>query len=282
MSGFIKINRQIWESTAFAHEVFSEREAWIWMISEASFADRRKRVGDLIVDLARGDLALSSRFAASSWGWTDSKVRRYLKRLEKLEMILAKTDAGVTVVSICNYSTYQGSDQASDAPPTHHRRTTDANYKKGERRMKEGKEEEAKASLPKQRASRLSPDWFLPKDWGEWAVSEGCSVDLIRSEADKFRDYWHSKAGASAAKLDWQATWRNWIRAAIERAPTSKQNGKRYDGFDHHRSAQGRGNGVDPALANILRLAGVEQTSGDDRGGTGGFGEEVRPFRLGS
>lgn len=141
---------------------------------------------------------------------------------------------------------------------------------------------EAKASPQKQRASRLSTDWFLPKEWGEWAVSEGCSVDLIRSEADKFRDYWTAKAGASAAKLDWLATWRNWIRAAIERAPSSKQNGKRNDGFDNHGSAQGRGNGVDPALANILRLAGVGQTSGDDCGGTGSAGEEIRPFRLGS
>lgn len=141
---------------------------------------------------------------------------------------------------------------------------------------------EAKASQQKPRASRLSPDWFLPKEWGEWAVSEGCSVDLIRSEADKFRDYWTAKAGASAAKLDWLATWRNWIRAAMERAPSSKQNGKRNDGFDNHGSAQGRGNGVDPALANILRLAGVGQTSGDDCAGTGGAGEEIRPFRLGS
>lgn len=142
--------------------------------------------------------------------------------------------------------------------------------------------EEAKASYKKTRGSRLSSDWFLPKDWGEWAVSEGCSVDMIRSEADKFRDYWVSKAGSSATKVDWQATWRNWIRAAMDRAPMSKQNGKRHDGFDNHGSAQGRGDRVDPALANILRLAGVGQAPSDDSGGVGGFGEEIRPFRLGS
>lgn len=282
MSGYIKISRQIWESTAFAHEVFSEREAWVWMISEASFVDRRKRVGDLIVHLDRGDLALSSRFAASVWGWTDSKVRRYLKRLEKLEMILAKTDAGVTVVSICNYEKFQSGEQAGDAVPTQDRRRTDANYKKDEIRMKEGEEIEANASYKKTRGSRLSSDWFLPKDWGEWAVSEGCSVDMIRSEADKFRDYWVSKAGSSATKVDWQATWRNWIRAAMDRAPMSKQSGKRHDGFDNHGSAQGRGDRVDPALTNILRLAGVGQAPSDDSGGVGGFGEEIRPFRLGS
>lgn len=282
MSGTINISRQIWESTAFAPCPFSEREAWIWMICEASWMDRTKRVGDFVVTLSRGDLAMSSRFSAKAWGWTDSKVRRYLERLKKLGMITSKTDAGVTVVSICNYDKFQNSPQGADAGPTHVRRTSDANYNKGVIRVKEGEEVEAKASPQKPRASRLSPDWFLPKEWGEWAVSEGCSVDLIRSEADKFRDYWTAKAGASAAKLDWLATWRNWIRAAIERAPSSKQNGKRNDGFDNHGSAQGRGNGVDPALANILRLAGVGQASGDDCGGTGSAGEEIRPFRLGS
>lgn len=62
------------------------------------------------------------------------------------------------------------------------------------------------------RGSRLPDDWHLPKDWGDWAVSEGWAPDAIRSEADKFRDYWIGKAGAAAKKVDWQATWRNWMR----------------------------------------------------------------------
>ncbi|WP_209319434.1 hypothetical protein, partial [Klebsiella variicola] len=54
-------------------------------------------------------------------------------------------------------------------------------------------------------------------DWGEWAMSEGVDRDFIRSEADRFKDYWLSKAGKDAVKLDWQATWRNWIRTAKDR-----------------------------------------------------------------
>jgi uncharacterized protein YdaU (DUF1376 family) len=91
-------------------------------------------------------------------------------------------------------------------------------------------EREAKAS-PKNGA-RLSPDWFLPASWGQWALDEGGSQDLIRSEADKFKDYWIGVAGAKARKADWEATWRNWIRKAIaDKAPkftaiTGGQNGK--------------------------------------------------------
>jgi len=62
------------------------------------------------------------------------------------------------------------------------------------------------------RATRLPADWVLPASWGQWAVSEGYPEQTIRLEAEKFRDFWISKSGKDAAKLDWQATWRNWMR----------------------------------------------------------------------
>ena len=74
------------------------------------------------------------------------------------------------------------------------------------------KERDTKVSPKKVRGTRLSKDWNLPKDWGDWAIREGWSDSVIRTEADKFRDYWISKAGKDATKLDWGATWRNWMR----------------------------------------------------------------------
>ncbi|MNV78051.1 hypothetical protein D3C71_1715200 [compost metagenome] len=38
------------------------------------------------------------------------------------------------------------------------------------------------------------------------------TADAVRREADCFADYWHAKGGADARKVDWQATWRNWVR----------------------------------------------------------------------
>ena len=74
--------------------------------------------------------------------------------------------------------------------------------------------EEANASS-KKRGSRLPPDWRLPKACGEWAVSEGLSGADTRIEGEKFKDYWTGLAGSKGVKLDWQATWRNWVRKAI-------------------------------------------------------------------
>lgn len=69
------------------------------------------------------------------------------------------------------------------------------------------------------RGTRLTADWKLPRAWGEWAVSEGMDEVSVRREADTFRDYWISQPGQKGVKLDWQATWRNWIRKALERQP---------------------------------------------------------------
>jgi uncharacterized protein YdaU (DUF1376 family) len=72
------------------------------------------------------------------------------------------------------------------------------------------KEREAKASQKK--GTRLPAEWFLPWDWEAWALGAGWDQETVRIEGEKFRDYWHSKAGSGATKLDWQATWRNWMR----------------------------------------------------------------------
>lgn len=69
----------------------------------------------------------------------------------------------------------------------------------------------------------MTEDWQLPKAWGEWAVAEhNLSADTVRLEASKFRDYWLAKAGKDGAKLDWSATWRNWVRNSLDFSPVAK------------------------------------------------------------
>jgi len=104
------------------------------------------------------------------------------------------------------------------------------------------------------KGSRLSDDWFLPTEWGEWAISEGWPDTVIRSEADKFKDFWISKTGRDASKLDWQATWRNWMR-------NSKQ--RKIGNGNGHYNGSSQGKRPDAALEQIARLAGLGQTQGD-------------------
>jgi len=68
------------------------------------------------------------------------------------------------------------------------------------------KAESAKA--PK--AQRLKLD-SIPEDWFNFCRSE--RPDLNPKDIwDQFKDYWSSIGGAKGTKLDWFATWRNWVR----------------------------------------------------------------------
>ncbi|WP_434037818.1 DUF1376 domain-containing protein [Bartonella ancashensis] len=54
----------------------------------------------------------------------------------------------------------------------------------------------------------------LPEDYEpdlQYAVSKGLELDEAISEAKRFKDHWKSKTGSGATKMDWSATWRNWI-----------------------------------------------------------------------
>ena len=79
-------------------------------------------------------------------------------------------------------------------------------------------EKEEPIGSSKKRPSRLPESWTLPKPWGDWAISQGMPEFNVRREADRFRDYWLSKP-KDAAKLDWQATWRNWVRKWLDDQP---------------------------------------------------------------
>jgi uncharacterized protein YdaU (DUF1376 family) len=63
----------------------------------------------------------------------------------------------------------------------------------------------------KQRGTRLAQDWVLSKSLGEWAQSERPDLN-IRQTAEQFKDYWIAQPGQKGVKLDWPATWRNWVR----------------------------------------------------------------------
>ena len=70
------------------------------------------------------------------------------------------------------------------------------------------------------RGSRLSPDFCLTEEWKDFCQQD--RPDLNPSKVfDSFKDYWIAKAGQQGVKLDWFATWRNWVRSQNQ-APVNK------------------------------------------------------------
>lgn len=96
-----------------------------------------------------------------------------------------------------------------------------------------------------QKKGERLPDDFEPDV--EWAVSQGLFGS--ETEAAKFADYWRGKAGRDACKVDWAATWRNWVRTALERQPTARGSPRKptlADGFAEFARFAGAKNGQGP------------------------------------
>ena len=70
-------------------------------------------------------------------------------------------------------------------------------------------EREVEGKRETKRATRL-PDTWHPR------AEDG----LDNLELAKFRDYWKAVPGQKGTKLDWDATWRNWLRTA-GKSPTN-------------------------------------------------------------
>ena len=118
-----------------------------------------------------------------------------------------------------------------------------ANDADKKRSREEKRREDISTPLPPSGEQRESADRGkrLPDDWGlEPEGPEGMAADVVqaardlkaeldvdwglrrvRFELDNFRDYWHAKAGRTATKTDWLATWRTWLRKAMPAQPAA-------------------------------------------------------------
>lgn len=63
----------------------------------------------------------------------------------------------------------------------------------------------------KQRGSRLPDNWWPSAELENWAKAERPELDVGKT-AEGFIDYWLSVPGQKGVKLDWDRTFKTWIR----------------------------------------------------------------------
>src|SRR3954468_20107928 len=101
--GVFAVDRGIWSDPDFADEPFTEREAFMWLVGEAAWKPYRKGADGKLVDPGRGQLCHAVRFMAEAWGWSKSRVDRFLDRLENRDMIARDHGTRTPVLSVCQY-----------------------------------------------------------------------------------------------------------------------------------------------------------------------------------
>jgi len=128
-------------------------------------------------------------------------------------------------------------------------------------------EQPKKKSAPRgsARGSRISQSWApTPNDYA-FAEKQGLNREEINHEHGQFRDHWISASGKGAAKLDWSAAWRTWIRNTVKwRAERAAKAAAR-----PNTAGQSRGGGL---VAAGLRSIGEARGYGEPLPEGGGLG----------
>ena len=116
LDGYIKLHRKV-----LSNEMFLEMPFDRWRAFEFLMLNARNKPADIMITgktihLDVGQLIFGEDTLASKWGWSRGKVRRFLEQLESLNMIQRTGTPYGTVITIENYTMYQGGRTSNGTP----------------------------------------------------------------------------------------------------------------------------------------------------------------------
>lgn len=114
MAGWIKVYRNLLKNKIWDRKPFSKGQAWIDLLLRANTEDGYADCGGTQMCIHRGELLTSARKLAGRWGWSHTKVERYMNELENETMIEQKRYTCGTLITIVKYSVYQGGTDKND------------------------------------------------------------------------------------------------------------------------------------------------------------------------
>lgn len=210
-NGYIRLERKLFDSDLWTAEPFTVGQAWVDLIAMANYAAHDHFYRGTVQRLKRGQFATSYDTLAKRWKWSKGRVARYIRNLERCEMVHADGYAYGTVLTIKNYAVYQDARYANrytddtqtersrnaDGTQTERRQTTTEPINKGNTNN-QGKESTADAVAVPASAG----------DVATFVLDNNLDVD-----PDAFWNYyeangWVTKAGTPVR--NWKALCRTW------------------------------------------------------------------------
>jgi hypothetical protein len=114
---WIAVSRNLFDNDCFKQENFTEREAFLWMIMHAAWQTKTIKHKGKPQKLERGQLLGGSEHLAKTFGWSRQRVRTFLAKLQREEMIEINQRSNqrsnqcnghyANIVTISNYNKYQ-------------------------------------------------------------------------------------------------------------------------------------------------------------------------------
>lgn len=216
---FTKLFSSITESTVWCEPAHT-RLVWITMLA---MADRKGRVWASVPGLAnRARVPLEDTEKALA---TFLAPDRYSRTPDHEGRRIEPIDGGWKLL---NHEKYR--DMRDEETRRDQNREAQARHREKSAKpltVSQGKPKSAQADAEAEelkpragRGTRLPADWKPTLDLQDWAAHSRPDLNA-RETVERFRDYWTSVPGAKGLKLDWDATFRNWVRGE-KRQPGAK------------------------------------------------------------
>jgi hypothetical protein len=165
-SGWVKTYRSIANHWIWTDKPFSKGQAFIDLIMLANHKDNKFMFNGQLTECKRGQFITSEIKLMERWGWSKSKLKRFLKMLEDDQMVIKKTDNKKTSLTILNYGIYQDCETAEDTAKEHQKdikKTSKRHQKDTNKNVKNNKNEKNEKEIPESKLPEVCykfSNWF--------------------------------------------------------------------------------------------------------------------------
>ena len=150
--GWIKLDRAIRDHWLWSSERHSKQSAWIDLLLMVNHEDNKITIGNQVITIHQGQTWTSYKKLKERWKWSNDRLRAFIGMLVSDGMIAVNPTKTGTLITVLNYSIYQGL-RTSDTEPSVHQSVHQSENKpvngsvsrsvtnKNDRRMRKNEEE---------------------------------------------------------------------------------------------------------------------------------------------
>lgn len=211
MEGFIQLHKKLLESYVFVNE--KDLKIWIWLLLKARYKAGYVEInvgkGKRTIKLKRGQLIYGRHKAEQALKIPGTTIGRHLEKMKDENMINIEVDSLYSIITICNYDSYQQVDsksgQVTDSQRTGNGQVTDTKNKDN----KDNKEEVGGGEPPSPKKTILEKQEEMKlreKDFYQTLIPfvEQYGKEMIRA----FYEYWKEpNKSKTKMKFEMEETW---------------------------------------------------------------------------
>lgn len=212
-TGYIRVYRSV--KSHWLYEPKRKRtkfEAWLDLLLQAKHSDQKETIGYDLIVIKRGQILTSQEKLAAEWRWDRSAVRSFLSSLHYDQILTIETTNKYTMITICNYDSYQNS-SPTNQHQNHQQTNTTSTHTNNDNTLNKLE------SIPYREFGHLK----ISVEEFDKLKEMGYSTEQIDCKIDDVKNYKKNKNYTSLYQ-----TVMNWLKKDFpEVAPTNKKEAKK-------------------------------------------------------